>query len=491
MIRPRGQARSVDRTLRVSSRWPTYLLIMGSMLVICVGGFVMPAVVGVPDRPAGPPVTAPVPAQVAAPADHDPRPDPPGADTALLVGAPPTAGVAPAASDTGVSATTVRIGVILPSLGSVSAFGIDVSQLDPKNQRTYWDAAIARVNDHGGVAGRRLELEYAVGDILSQDSMRAACRTLTEDRKVFAVANVLGVTGDPVLCVTRDHATPYVGIDGADPSYYALSSGRLVTLEPDVMTTLRLFLDRVGPELAGRTVGVVHPGGTNGIDGGALKAMLLAHGAKAVIDGTLGEQDPLVVSGQVAAAERRMQQGGADVVVLLTNAVYGTVFATQSDQSRYTPTYLMSDLGYATAGDSFLANMPPSFFRRALAVTTTEVGRGRAGLPESPRDAGCRHDFERAVQRAVDRDSADGTAAVASCALVQLITMGLNGAGPNPTRTAFSDALARSGTFPLPGFGRGILGNGRTGAAAEVSMLAAHRDCQCYFVVDGFRPIGP
>ncbi|GAC1539395.1 MAG: hypothetical protein NVS3B12_25540 [Acidimicrobiales bacterium] len=461
------------------------------MLVICIGGFVLPALVGVADRGAGPPASPTPPARVEVPADHDPRPDPPGADAALLVGVPPAAGVALNASDTGVTATTVRIGVILPSLGSVSAFGIDVSQLDPKNQRTYWDAAVARVNDRGGIGGRRLELDYAIGDILSQDSMRAACRTLTEDRKVFAVANVLGVTGDPVLCVTRDHATPYLGIDGADPSYYPLSAGRLVTLEPDVGTTLRIFLDRVGPELAGRTVGVVHPGGSNGIDAGALRGALLAHGAKAVIDGTLGEQDPLVVSGQVAAAERRMQQGGADVVVLLTNAVYGTVFATQADQSRYTPTYLMSDLGYATAGDSFLANMPPAFFHRALAVTTTEVGRGRAHLPESPRDAGCRHDFERVVNKVIDRDSADGTAAVASCALVQLVTMGLNAAGTNPTRAAFSDALSRAGTFPLPGFGRAILGDGRTGAAAEVSMVAAHADCQCYFVVDGFRPIGP
>lgn len=389
--------------------------------------------------------------------------------------------------------TTVTLGVVLVGLGAVSAFGVDTSQLDPKIQRTYWDAAVGRVNAAGGVVGRHLEIVYATADITSQDSMRAACRALTEDHHVFAVANVLGVSGDPILCVTRDHATPYLGIDGADATYYTLSGGRLVTLEPSTARTLALALDRFRAlgELAGRSVGVLHPTGPGGIDSAALRSALLDRGARAVVDGPLGDQEPLIVSGQVAAAERRMQQAGVQSVLLLTNAIYGTVFATQADQSRYAPTYLLSDLGYATAGDSFLANMPPSFFGRAMAVTTTEVGRGRAQLPESALDAGCRHDYERAVGHLVARDGADDAAALASCALVQLVTMGLDGAGPDPTRAAFSAALAAAGSFAVPGFGRGRLSAGRLDAADEVALAAGHGDCQCYVAVDGFSPAPP
>jgi hypothetical protein len=183
-----------------------------------------------------------------------------------------------------------------------------------------------------------------------------------------------------------------------------------------------------------------------------------------------------------------MQQAGADVVVLLTNAVYGTVFATQADQSRYTPTYVMSDLGFATAGDSFIANMPPSFFRRALAITTTEVGRGQAGLAESAGDAACRANYARLAGKADARDSADGDAAIASCALIQVLTMGLSGAGPNPTRVTFTNALANLGAFPLPGFGRGYLIAPRLDAADDVSVVQARGDCMCFVTVDGFRP---
>lgn len=482
--------RNTSRLGRLPARWPTYALLIGSVVTILVGGFLLPAAVGTADRPGGAP---PVPSTLVPPGppvDHDTRPDPQYAGLALVT-SPAPAGAALAAADVGVTPEAVTIGVVLPSLGSVAAFGVDVSQLDPKIQRTYWDAAIARVNTAGGVVGRKLEVTYATGDILSADSMRAACRTLTEDHKVFAVVNVLGVSGDPILCVSKDHATPYIGIDGADPSYYQASDGRLITLEPDVGRTLALFFDRMGGEIAGHTVGVVHPGNAPGLDGASLRATLMAHGAKAVIDGPLGDQDPLIVSGQVAGAERRMQQGGADVVVLLTNAVYGTVFATQADQGRYTPTYLMSDLGYATAGDSFLANMPASFFKRALGVTTTEVGRGRSYLPESALDAGCRHDYEHFANKLVARDSADGTAAVASCAIVQVLTMGLNAAGPNPTRAGFSAGLQHAGRFALPGFGRGLLAPGRPGVADEVSLVAGHADCQCWFAIDGVRPAGP
>jgi hypothetical protein len=303
------------------------------------------------------------------------------------------------------------------------------------------------------------------------------------------VANVLGVTGDPILCVTRDHATPYLSIGGADPSYYSLSGGRLITAEPSSARTLDLLFAHAASLklLAGHRVGILHDSGPGGVDTTLLRRALRAAGGTVAVDGPLSGDDPLVVTGQVSAAERRMQQAGVDTVVLLTNAIYGTVFATQADQDRYSPSYLMSDLGFATAGDSFLANMPPSFFRHAVAVTTTEVGRGKASLKESTLDAGCRHDFERMAGRLAPRDGGDAVAALASCALVQLLTMGLNGSAPNPTRAAFAAALGRVGDFALPGFGRARLDGDRRDAADDVSVAAARGDCQCFDVIDGYR----
>ena len=488
-----AQGRAGERLRRLPTRWPTYGLLAGSVAAILAAGLAVPAAFGHP--PTAAIATVPPPARPllppGPPRDHDPRPAPQYATVPLVTSPAPPPGTVLTASDVGVTPTTITLGVILPGLGVIANFGIDVSQLDPKIQRTYWQSAIDRINAAGGIDGRRLVAAYTTASILSQDSMRAVCRTLTEDDKVFAVANVLGITGDPILCVTRDHATPYIGIDGEDPSAYQISQGRLVTLEPSSARTLQIFVARLSQLglLRGRRVGVVHDTTPGEVSGAAIKAALRAAGAKSIVDGPLGNQDPLTVTGEVAAAEQRMRAAGVDTVLFFTNAVYGTVFATQAAADDYRPSYAVSDLGFATAGDAFPGNMPVPFFRQALAVATPGIGRGRARLPESPLDGGCRLSYQRFIRHTVDRDGADAVAALASCAVVQLLTMGLNGAGPNPTRAGFVAALDSAGDFAVPGFGRGLLQPGHLDAADEVLVAAGHADCQCWYAVDGYRPI--
>jgi hypothetical protein len=476
--------------LRLPSRWPTYALLFGSMIAILGAGIAFPALAGSPVG--GSSTTQPPLAKLPTGPlrDDDPRPPASYSTLSLLTSPAPPPGTVLTASDVGVTPTTITFGVILPALSSLSAFGIDVSSLDPKTQESYWQSAVERLNAAGGVDGRRLQAVYATADILSADSQRAACQSLTEDRHVFAVVNVLGITGDPVLCVTRDHKTPYIGADGEDPSYYQISQGRLTTLEPSTSRELALFLGRLAALhlIQGHRIGVVHGTGPGGIDGAAVRSRLLALGARSVVDGPLGNEDPLVVTGEVAGAETTMHEAGVDTVIMLTNAVYGTVFATQAQQDRYEPTYLMSDLASATAGDSFVANMPPPFFRQALAVTTVELGRGRANLGESPLDAGCRLAYDAFAKKTIMRDDADYVSAVASCAVVQLLTMGLNGAAPNPTRAAFTTALDDAGAFALPGLGRGFLSASRHDVADETELARAHADCQCWYAISGLSP---
>jgi ABC-type branched-subunit amino acid transport system substrate-binding protein len=487
-----AQARAAQRLRRLPARWTTYALLTGSVVAILAAGLILPAAVGHPEGAAiatvAPPVRPVLPPPP--PRDHDPRPVPRYATVPLVTSPRPPSGTVLTASDVGVTPTTITFGVILPSLGVIANFGIDVSQLNPKIQRGYWQSAINRINAAGGIDGRRLIADYTTASILSPDSMRAACRTLTEDDRVFAVANVLGVTGDPILCVTRDHATPYIGIDGEDPSAYQISQGRLVTFEPSSARTLSILVGRLSQMglLRGRRVGVVHDTVPGEVPGSSIKAALRAAGVKTIVDGPLGNQDALTVTGEVAAAEQHMRAAGVDTVLFFTNAVFGTVFGTQAAADNYRPTFVVGDLGFATAGDAFVGNMPVPFFRQALAVATPEIGRGRGGLPESPLDGGCRLAYQRFIGHTVDRDGQDAVAAIASCAVVQLLTMGLTGAGPNPTRPAFTTALDSFGSFAVPGFGRALLTPGHLDAADEVLVAEGHADCQCWYAVDGYRP---
>src|SRR5579872_6753103 len=151
------------------SRWATYALLFGSMAAILAAGLALPEVFGhrvgtgaAPavrtTRPALPP---------GPPRDRDPRAVPAYATVGLVTGNRPPPGQALTASDVGVTPSSITIGIILPSLGAIAAFGIDVSQLDPKAQEAYWEAAVDRINAAGGVDGRRLDVVYATASIIS------------------------------------------------------------------------------------------------------------------------------------------------------------------------------------------------------------------------------------------------------------------------------------------------------------------------------------
>ena len=67
------------------------------------------------------------------------------------------------------------------------------------------------VNGRGGIGGRRLLLAFRTVDILDQQTMRDACTDFAETDRVFAVTQVLGVYGDPILKCARDLRLPYPG----------------------------------------------------------------------------------------------------------------------------------------------------------------------------------------------------------------------------------------------------------------------------------------
>jgi hypothetical protein len=130
-----------------------------------------------------------------------------------------TGGRQGARSVPGVTATTIRVGILYSVNGNQAAktAGVD---LDRGNERQDWDAVVAEVNARGGVAGRRLVPVYYVYDAQSTQTFatqeEAECARFTQDTRVFAVLT----TGTDTFeeCLYRAgvlHATPgsYLGPD--------------------------------------------------------------------------------------------------------------------------------------------------------------------------------------------------------------------------------------------------------------------------------------
>jgi ABC-type branched-subunit amino acid transport system substrate-binding protein len=110
----------------------------------------------------------------------------------------------------GVGATTVRIGQSAPLTGANAELGNDI--------RNGAAAYFRKVNDAGGVHGRKLEL-VSLDDGNQVPRAEANTKVLVEDQPVFALFGYASATlSRPALPFVEKHRVPFLGaFTGADP----------------------------------------------------------------------------------------------------------------------------------------------------------------------------------------------------------------------------------------------------------------------------------
>jgi len=385
-----------------------------------------------------------------------------------------------------VTADTITLGVFIIDFGGANSLGAGVTGYDPKQQRAYINAYVDNVNAHGGLDGRKLITKERTVDILDQQTMRDACTAFGETDKVFAVLQNFGVYGDPILKCTHDEHLPFVSNDGAIASYYAAADGNLFTTSP---STRRSFLNleheliRLG-ELKGKKVGVVYEDGYLLPDDEALVSQLNKDLGSKVVEGSLSASDATLALRQIPTVARDFCGKGVNYIVLLTNELYGSQFADNIDNNPgCRPAYAISDFDFAMNGDSFLKNMPASFFTRAVSVTSTRNGEGRVGKPEPAVDAACRKTYEDATGQKLDRNAAADSNyfnALAVCQVLRTFVQGVTAAGPNPTRVGFRDKLSQVGAFDNAYYGASSFTASRHDAPQVDRITQAFGDCKCW-----------
>lgn len=381
------------------------------------------------------------------------------------------------ATDIGVTATEVKIANLVPDLGGLANAGFEVGAGDIEGQ---FRAYVNDINSRGGLAGRKLKVVYIKFDPLRVASMTAACLQATEQEKVFAVVNTGGFYGDPILCVAKDHKTPFIVGDGAPEEWYAESAGMLFSYTIGKTRSLLNYagwMDANG--LAkGKTIGLVdNEGAAPKLSVDAFKRYMDQLGYKIVAHETLSA-DPATAQSQIPVAIQNMRSKGVNLVLPVTNLIYATQFIQTAESQGWCPTYLTSDWA-ASAGDDWAARMPDCF-NGTLGVTTTRVGESRAGIPEPAHQAACRAVYEKASGNPQTRDSADYGTTMYSCGLAQLVDRAGNLAGAQLTRARFSQALRSLGTFDLPGFAGASYGPSKFSAPDFERTVQWSAACKCY-----------
>jgi ABC-type branched-subunit amino acid transport system substrate-binding protein len=408
-------------------------------------------------------------------------------------GATGAAGSPGGATDRGVTADEIKLGVLLLDVGNLSQVGVAVPGADPEEQRAFYQALADGMNEKGGIHGSKVSMVFAKYDVFSQDSMRAACLSLTQDAKAFAVLDAGGFMPAHVLCVTDENDTPMVmtGSTGMPLGWYQKARNQLFTTFLAGQRQMAVWadeMDRLG-KLKGKKLGIVHdgrPGQAETI--GVLKQELERAGHEVVHVSSFAADFGAAAS-QVPVEVQQMRTKGAEYVFLTANTLVSTQFVQAADNQGYRPEYTTSDW-QNMSNDTGVQNMPPSF-DGSLAITTVRTGEWRVGAPEAPNDAPCREEYEARIGQELrprDQESSNRYGLMTKvCAITWIFEKGAQATGPNLTRRSFADATARLGQFTVPDLTLSSFAPDKFDAADAVRTLRWKGDCRCWHPADDFR----
>ena len=174
-----------------------------------------------------------------------------------------SSGGAPASNalGSGVTATTVKVGVALVDFTCVEQFTNSIRV----NQNQVYQAFINYVNSHGGVAGRTIVPVYRMYCPLTSAAALTLCTQFTEDDHVFAVmGNFEDFSGDAQTCVAKDHNTVILSFDLTQAIMKQSPPGLIIYAgtNPERVDSVLISLLKKNHLLAGKKVAIL--GQSNG-----------------------------------------------------------------------------------------------------------------------------------------------------------------------------------------------------------------------------------
>ncbi|MEU8139900.1 ABC transporter substrate-binding protein [Streptodolium elevatio] len=250
--------------------------------------------------------------------------------------APPAPKIAP-----GVTADTIKLGITYPDVESVRQY----VNLDYGNFEVAYNALIKKINDNGGINGRKIVPVYGKINLISPAAAGETCVKMTQDEKVFAALG--NFNGDEPLCYVQTNKTATIGGQ--------LTAKRYATAQAPWFAYWRGG-DELGDgisqfaannALAGKKVAVISNINEQAVMKDTVIPALQKLGVTPVETAVLDApaQDPAAVGQQTGVFIQKFQASGADTVVVVGSM--GASFPQVLEQTKYRPRLLFTDVGQA------------------------------------------------------------------------------------------------------------------------------------------------
>ena len=396
-------------------------------------------------------------------------------------GSPATTGGVP-------SGPVVRIGVAYPDLAAFEvlnpAFSIGDPEVQAQGVLDGW-----RRDGILPIAGRDIELVFRNYNIISDDDKLAACTGFAQDDDVFAVVAGRDFTVGSE-CLTERFQIPVIDTNSAPLSQYEQGAPFFFTLRPDQSTYMRNFArwaDENG-YLEGRTIGLFYETRLDEAIAVFREEMTsLGYTITSEISST-GEG---VGSPQDQIAVQRFSADGVDLAILAVGGSSSINFMSFADRQGYEPDYIDLDYGEHTT-DVAAGPNPESQYEGVPAMTITRIGGLAADEELTPEQEACAESFERFSGEDLvlePPETGELSNVFLTCDLLELLRIGLEGAGEDQSAEAFVAALEQIDDLALASSGNlGFSAEDHSGVDAYRTIVWSE-DCPCWIAEGDFQPM--
>ncbi|MDG1846297.1 MAG: ABC transporter substrate-binding protein, partial [Acidimicrobiales bacterium] len=400
------------------------------------------------------------------------------------------------ASDVGITADSIKIGVVVSDLQGLIDIGyplpgaLSTDHLSERFTKYFdeWNAA-------GGINGRTVEGVQITWDPLSPASMEESCTKAVLDEQVFMAINASGFSQAFLPCFTEDNDTTFFYGEVAPQLMIDAAPNRLFALNPP---------SEIAGDAGAKLIvsqGIIPSGSKVGIldsNNPAIEAAGTA--AKAVLEGagystttitvnTLSG-DNAAANAEGAAAVAQFNAEGVDHVFVIIPFIYASGF--WGEVGTLQPTWDRTILDSASSNCTpFGASRTNAAAENAICVTSYDsyaTPTGGVG-DDDAFEAQCREEWldhfpifngksdKGAPSGEVGLETADGELlnsdyAPGECTMQYVIKEALENAGVNPTRDSFADAMRGvSGPQAFRSNGEGAFGPGKNYFSTQMQAV--------------------
>lgn len=402
----------------------------------------------------------------------------PGADPETSGGAD----VERTASDRGVTADAITIGVALADLDTLNRTGVGASNGTVDERRKVWEAIVDDANRRGGVGGRTIEAVFAPYDAIDRTAAAQACRRLAEDSEVFVMFGDVGWNRPAATCATRQYGVPNISYDPLDVATFADSGGLLWT---SLATAERILQNHVTSLhdrglLRGKTLGLVTTeGDTDAYD--TVEIPTLRSLGYEVAHRSDLSQDPSTAQSQIPVEIQQMRSKGVDFIIWEGGPLYGNFWIPSAQRSGYRPSYSFSE--WNSGSDDFSIQAVTDQIDAYAWSSRRKIER-RTDRPAADTDAACVALASEATGIDMPRDRDLYWETARYCGHLAAFVDAAVAAGPNPTRQRFAAAFSNLGRRPAYDVGPAGVGGsfapGKPDAADHVHMMRHSIECRCW-----------